>query len=66
MRERARRCALGRNGIWLTLCGRNRQPFKLKIPFQIHNVYLTLGSGLLLVLMLEEMYVTSRAFVCSS
>ncbi|KAL0252979.1 hypothetical protein I308_102373 [Cryptococcus tetragattii IND107] len=33
---------------------KNRQPFKLKIPFQIHNVYLTLGSGLLLVLMLEE------------
>ncbi|OXC65092.1 hypothetical protein AYX13_05704 [Cryptococcus neoformans] len=33
---------------------KNRQPFKLKIPFQIHNVYLTLGSGLLLALMLEE------------
>ncbi|WVQ85742.1 hypothetical protein IAT38_007909 [Cryptococcus sp. DSM 104549] len=33
---------------------KSRQPFKLTIPFQIHNVYLTLGSGLLLALMLEE------------
>ncbi|ODN83978.1 hypothetical protein, variant [Cryptococcus amylolentus CBS 6039] len=33
---------------------KNRPAFKLQIPFQIHNVYLTLGSGLLLALMLEE------------
>lgn len=33
---------------------RNRQPLKLNGPFQLHNIYLTLGSGLLLVLMLEE------------
>ncbi|KAK8865585.1 hypothetical protein IAR55_000729 [Kwoniella newhampshirensis] len=33
---------------------KSRQPFKLTVPFQIHNVYLTLGSGLLLALMIEE------------
>nr|XP_019007576.1 fatty acid elongase [Kwoniella pini CBS 10737]OCF46357.1 fatty acid elongase [Kwoniella pini CBS 10737] len=33
---------------------KKRQPFKLTGPFRFHNVYLTLGSGLLLALMLEE------------
>ena len=33
---------------------RNRKPLKLQVPFMIHNVYLTTGSGLLLLLMLEE------------
>ncbi|KZV77174.1 GNS1/SUR4 membrane protein [Peniophora sp. CONT] len=33
---------------------KNRKPLKLQIPFMIHNVYLTTGSGLLLLLMLEE------------
>ncbi|KDQ06920.1 hypothetical protein BOTBODRAFT_60325 [Botryobasidium botryosum FD-172 SS1] len=33
---------------------RGRDPIKLNTLFQIHNVYLTLGSGLLLVLMVEE------------
>ncbi|OCF56896.1 fatty acid elongase [Kwoniella mangroviensis CBS 10435] len=37
---------------------KKRQPFKLTGPFRFHNVYLTLGSGLLLALMLEEMQVT--------
>ncbi len=32
----------------------NRQPFKLTTLFQIHNVLLSSGSALLLVLMLEE------------
>ncbi|WRT66031.1 uncharacterized protein IL334_002982 [Kwoniella shivajii] len=34
---------------------KHRQPFKLTGPFRFHNVYLTLGSGLLLALMLEEL-----------
>lgn len=34
---------------------RNRQPFKLTFLFQVHNIYLTVGSGILLLLMLEEM-----------
>ncbi|KAG8741006.1 hypothetical protein FRC10_003465 [Ceratobasidium sp. 414] len=33
---------------------RGREPMKLTTPFQIHNIYLTAGSGLLLVLMVEE------------
>ena len=33
---------------------KNRQPFKLTAPFQIHNVILSLGSLLLLFLILEE------------
>ncbi|WWD18240.1 hypothetical protein CI109_102690 [Kwoniella shandongensis] len=33
---------------------KSRKPFKLTVPFQVHNVYLTLGSGLLLALMIEE------------
>ena len=33
---------------------RNRKPLKLQVPFMIHNVYLTTGSGVLLLLMLEE------------
>lgn len=33
---------------------KNRQPFKLTGLFQIHNVFLSSGSALLLVLMLEE------------
>ncbi|VDC06304.1 unnamed protein product [Peniophora sp. CBMAI 1063] len=33
---------------------KNRKPLKLQVPFMIHNVYLTTGSGLLLMLMLEE------------
>lgn len=33
---------------------RSRQPYKLTALFQAHNVILTLGSGLLLLLMLEE------------
>lgn len=36
---------------------RNRPAFKLQTLFQIHNLILTAGSGLLLALMLEEMYV---------
>ncbi|CAO3675781.1 unnamed protein product [Rhizopus stolonifer] len=31
-------------------------PFKLKIPFMIHNVLLTLVSGILLVLMIEQIF----------
>jgi hypothetical protein len=34
----------------------NRQPYKLTTLFQIHNVILSSGSALLLVLMLEEIY----------
>ena len=34
---------------------RNREPFKLNFIFQIHNVFLTTASFLLLILMLEEM-----------
>ncbi|CAE6493185.1 unnamed protein product [Rhizoctonia solani] len=33
---------------------RSREPMKLTTPFQIHNIYLTAGSGLLLLLMIEE------------
>ncbi|QRV76705.1 fatty acid elongase [Ceratobasidium sp. AG-Ba] len=33
---------------------RGREPMKLSTLFQFHNMYLTLGSGLLLVLMVEE------------
>jgi hypothetical protein len=33
---------------------RGREPMKLTTLFQFHNVYLTAGSGLLLVLMVEE------------
>ncbi|PPQ80839.1 hypothetical protein CVT25_001964 [Psilocybe cyanescens] len=33
---------------------KNKQPLKLTTPFQIHNVFLSSGSLLLLVLMLEE------------
>jgi len=33
---------------------RDRQPLKLTFLFQLHNVFLTLGSGLLLIVMLEE------------
>nr|ODN97866.1 fatty acid elongase [Cryptococcus depauperatus CBS 7855] len=33
---------------------KSRQPYKLTVAFQIHNVILTLGSGILLALMLEE------------
>ncbi|WVQ96943.1 hypothetical protein IAU59_004052 [Kwoniella sp. CBS 9459] len=33
---------------------KSRQAFKLTGPFRFHNIYLTLGSGLLLALMLEE------------
>jgi len=33
---------------------KDRQPLKLTTLFQIHNVFLTVGSLLLLVLMLEE------------
>ncbi len=33
---------------------KNRQPFKLTGLFQIHNVFLSSGSALLLALMLEE------------
>ncbi|TIA87685.1 hypothetical protein E3P99_03027 [Wallemia hederae] len=33
---------------------KSREPFKLKIPFQIHNTILYVGSGLLLALMAEE------------
>jgi fatty acid elongase 3 len=34
----------------------NRQPYKLTTLFQIHNVILSSGSALLLVLMLEEIW----------
>ncbi|KAG8678132.1 hypothetical protein FRC09_020092, partial [Ceratobasidium sp. 395] len=33
---------------------RGREPMKLTTLFQIHNIYLTAGSGLLLALMVEE------------
>ncbi|CAE6538118.1 unnamed protein product [Rhizoctonia solani] len=33
---------------------RGRDALKLTTPFQIHNIYLTAGSGLLLLLMVEE------------
>jgi zinc transporter ZupT len=32
----------------------NREPYKLKEPFRIHNILLSFSSALLLVLMLEE------------
>ncbi|CAE6494344.1 unnamed protein product [Rhizoctonia solani] len=35
---------------------RARDPMKLTVPFQIHNIYLTAGSGLLLLLMVEEIF----------
>lgn len=34
----------------------NRQPYKLTTLFQIHNIILSSGSALLLVLMLEEIF----------
>lgn len=34
----------------------NVAPFKLKVPFMIHNVLLTLVSGILLVLMVEQIF----------
>lgn len=34
----------------------NVAPFKLKAPFMIHNVLLTLVSGILLVLMVEQIF----------
>lgn len=34
----------------------NVAPFKLKLPFMIHNVLLTLVSGILLVLMVEQIF----------
>jgi hypothetical protein len=34
----------------------NVAPFKLKAPFMIHNVLLTLVSGILLVLMIEQIF----------
>ena len=37
---------------------RNREPFKLKIPFIIHNTYLTLISGGLLALFIEQLLPT--------
>lgn len=41
----------------MVVLGRNRPAFKLQALFQIHNVILSAGSLLLLVLMLEEMSV---------
>lgn len=35
---------------------RNRQPLKLTLLFQFHNLVLSLGSGLLLILMTEEVF----------
>ncbi|KAF4953167.1 hypothetical protein FSARC_12461 [Fusarium sarcochroum] len=37
---------------------RNREPFKLKGPFLVHNLYLTLLSGSLLVLFVEQLLPT--------
>jgi len=37
---------------------RNREPFKLRLPFLIHNFYLTAISGILLALFIEELLVT--------
>jgi len=33
---------------------KNQSAYKLTTLFQVHNIFLTIGSGLLLVLMLEE------------
>ncbi|EUC66873.1 fatty acid elongase [Rhizoctonia solani AG-3 Rhs1AP] len=35
---------------------RSREPMKLNTLFQFHNLYLTTGSGLLLLLMVEEVF----------
>lgn len=35
---------------------RNREPFKLKTPFLVHNFYLTAISFILLVLFIEELF----------
>lgn len=37
---------------------RNREPFKLRVPFLIHNFYLTAISAILLVLFIEELLPT--------
>jgi len=37
---------------------RNRQPFKLKVPFIIHNFYLTCISAILLALFIEQLVPT--------
>jgi hypothetical protein len=34
---------------------RNREPFKLTFLFRLHNIILSVGSLVLLLLMLEEM-----------
>lgn len=35
---------------------RDRQPLQMKLLFQLHNVLLSAGSGILLVLMVEEIF----------
>ncbi|KAK1760815.1 fatty acid elongase [Echria macrotheca] len=37
---------------------RNREPFKLRLPFLIHNFYLTAISGILLALFIEQLLAT--------
>jgi fatty acid elongase 3 len=37
---------------------RNREPFKLRTPFLVHNFYLTAISGILLALFIEQLLAT--------